>query len=54
MAFVRLRDIGTIAVDDARSTIEQALRKEKVAAGIGAIQARLIVDSGLEILLPEG
>lgn len=54
VAFVRLRDIGTIAVDDARSTIEQALRKEKVAAGIGAIQARLIVDSGLEILLPEG
>lgn len=54
VAFVHLREIRTLALESARPVIEAALRKEKEQAGIDAIQARLIADSGLVILLPEG
>lgn len=54
VAFVRLREIRTLPLESARPLIQVALRKEKEAAGIEAIQARLIAESGLVILLPEG
>ena len=54
VAFVQLREIRTLALENARPLIQAALRKEKEAAGIEAIQARLIAESGLVILLPEG
>jgi len=54
VAFVRLREIRTLPLESARPLIQVALRKEKEAAGIEAIQARLIAESGPAILLPEG
>lgn len=54
VAFVRLREIRTLPLESARPLIQAALRKEKEAAGIEAIQARLVAESGLVILLPEG
>ncbi len=54
LAFVRLRKIGTKPLPATREAIEKALGAEKVAAGIEAIQTRLIRDSGLQILVPEG
>jgi len=54
VAFVRLREVRTLPLESARPSIQAALRKEKEAAGIEAIQARLIAESRLVILLPEG
>ena len=54
VAFVRLREIRTLPLESARPAIQTALRNEKEAAGIEAIQARLVAESGLAILLPEG
>jgi parvulin-like peptidyl-prolyl isomerase len=54
LAFVRLRAIGTKPLSTTRAAIEKALVAEKVAAGVGVIQARLIRESGLQILIPEG
>lgn len=54
LAFVRLRKVGTLTVEQARPQILAALSKEKVDRGVAEIQARLIAASGLEILVPEG
>lgn len=54
VAFVRLREIRTLPLESARPLIQAAIRKEKEAAGIEAIQARLVAESGLVIVLPEG
>lgn len=54
VAFVRLREIRPLPLADAGPAIRKALRKEKENAGIEAIQTRLISESKLEILLPEG
>lgn len=54
LAFVRLRSIGTLPLPKTREAIEKALAAEKVAAGVKAIQDRLIRESELQILLPEG
>lgn len=54
LVFVRLRAIGTRPLAATRGAIEKALAEEKVAAGVGVIQARLIRESGLQILIPEG
>lgn len=54
VAFVRLRNIGTLSVADARQAILAALREERVAASVSSLQDRLIAASGLEILMPEG
>jgi hypothetical protein len=54
VAFVRLREIRTLPLENARPVIQAALRKEKEQAGIGVIQDRLVAASGLVILLPEG
>ncbi len=54
VVFVRLRAIGTKPLSTTRAAIEKALVAEKVAAGVGVIQTRLIRESGLQILIPEG
>ena len=54
VAFVHLREIRTLPLESARPVIQTALRKEREQAGVEAIQARLIADSELVILLPEG
>jgi parvulin-like peptidyl-prolyl isomerase len=54
VVFVRLRGVGTLALEEARPAILAALSKERVTRGVDEIQARLIADSKLEILLPEG
>lgn len=52
--FLRLRGIGTLPLDKARLPILAAMSKERVDQGIAAIQDRLIAESKLEFLLPEG
>ncbi|MBK9965182.1 MAG: peptidylprolyl isomerase [Holophagales bacterium] len=54
LVFVRLRSIGTSPCRKAREAIEKALVAEKVSAGVKAIQERLIRESALQILVPEG
>jgi hypothetical protein len=54
LVFVRLRSIGTLPLPKAREAIEKALVAEKVSAGVKAIQERLIRESALQILVPEG
>ncbi len=54
VVFVRLRSLGTLPLAESRDAIVTALKKEKEAAGVEAIQKRLIVASGLQILVPEG
>lgn len=54
VVFVRLRSLGTLPLDASRGSIRAALAQEKEAAGIEAIQKRLIASSGLQILVPEG
>lgn len=54
VAFVRLRGVGTLALEDARPAILAALSKARVERGVDEIQARLIAESKLEILVPEG
>ena len=54
LLFLRLREIGTLPLAQARNAIRRALQEESVTAGVTAIQERLIAESGLEILAPEG
>ncbi len=54
VAFVRLRSLGTLPLADSRASIRAALQQEKQGAGVTAIQQRLLAQSGLEILVPEG
>lgn len=54
VVFVRLRSLGTLPLDAAREAIRTFLDQDKEAAGIEAIQKRLIAASGLKILVPEG
>jgi parvulin-like peptidyl-prolyl isomerase len=54
VAFVRLRDVRTQPLDRVRTAIRTELANQKERAGIDAIQARLVAESGLEILVPEG
>lgn len=54
IVFVRLRGIGTLPLPKARPAIVEAIVKERVEQGVAAIQQRLIADSQLEILVPEG
>lgn len=54
VAFVRLRGIGTLPLEKARVFILKALSEERVTQGVTATQERLIAESKLEILLPEG
>lgn len=52
--FVRLRGIGSLSLAQASDAIRRALQDESVTAGVTVIQERLIAESGLEILAPEG
>lgn len=54
VAFVRMRGIGTLPLDKARIYILKAISEERVTGGVTAIQERLVAESKLEILLPEG
>lgn len=54
VAFVRLRHLGTMPLEQARPAIVAALSKTRVDQGVDEIQQRLIAESKLEILLPEG
>lgn len=54
VVFVRLRKIGALSLEAARPAILRALVNEKVEQGVARFQERLIAESGLEILLPEG
>ena len=54
VAFVRMRGVGTLPLDKARIFILKAISEERVTQGVTAIQERLIAESKLEILLPEG
>jgi parvulin-like peptidyl-prolyl isomerase len=54
VAFVRLRRLGTLPLEQARPAILATLSKARVDQGIDEIQKRLIAESKLEILLPEG
>ena len=54
VAFARLREVGTLPFDAAREALRAQVMAEKEKAGIEAIQERLVAESGLEILLPEG
>jgi hypothetical protein len=54
VVFARLREIGTLPFESARSLLRTQVAEQKRRAGIDAIQARLVADSQLEILLPEG
>ncbi|HXU29768.1 MAG TPA: peptidylprolyl isomerase, partial [Thermoanaerobaculia bacterium] len=54
VVFVRLRSLGTLPLEASRDSIRTALKQEKEAAGVEAIQKRLIAASGLKILVPEG
>ena len=54
VVFVRLRSLGALPLDASRESIRASLKQEKEAAGIEAIQKRLIASSGLQILVPEG
>lgn len=54
VAFVRLRSLGTLPLADTREGIRAAFEKEREAAGVEAIQKRLIAASGLQILVAEG
>lgn len=54
VAFVRLREMGTLPLESARESVRAQVAERKRRAGIDAIQGRLIRDAKLEILLPEG
>jgi hypothetical protein len=54
VVFARLREIGTLPFEAARGVLRTQVAEKKRRAGIDAIQARLVADSRLEILLPEG
>lgn len=54
VAFVRMRGVGTLPLDKARIFILKAISEERVTQGVTAIQERLVAESKLEILLPEG
>lgn len=54
VVFVRLRGVATLPLEAARPAIVQAIVKERVEQGVTVFQQRLIAESGLEILVPEG
>ncbi|MEO8196416.1 MAG: peptidylprolyl isomerase [Thermoanaerobaculia bacterium] len=54
VAFVHLREVGALPFESAREIVRAQVAAQKERAGIDAIQARLVTESGLEILLPEG
>ncbi|MEO7974894.1 MAG: peptidylprolyl isomerase, partial [Thermoanaerobaculia bacterium] len=54
VVFAHLREIGTLPFESARENVRTAVVEQKRVAGIGAIQAKLVADAKLEILLPEG
>lgn len=54
VVFVRLRGVGTLSLEAGRPAILEALVHDRVEQGVTAIQQRLIAESGLEILVPEG
>lgn len=54
LVFLRLLRIDAKPIEAARSAILKALSKERVDQGVAKIHRRLIAESKLEILLPEG
>ena len=54
IVFVRLRRVGTLPLEAGKPAILRQLSKERVDQGVAQIQDRLIAESKLEILLPEG
>ena len=54
VAFVRLRETKALPLKDVEGTIRQLLLRQKVRSAIDAVQARLISESKLTVLIPEG
>jgi hypothetical protein len=54
VGFVRLREIGTLPFESVRPLLLERVAEKLRRDGIDALQARLVAESKIEILLPEG